>query len=558
MAKWLLFLLMVGCGSDQFDPEGLAPDTDLPSKTSPFSTLLEEKDFVEKSLGTEMARLIYCAELSASLYHSSLALLTHTDGTFMSKDLDLGSKTYEIKQLAVNEALYLEQASDCEAALISILSQAQVSMSMVEDSRLKFLKSFFAASKIGEEKLTKYYGNLSEAEKKVFFEQVVKANLSYEDKKDLFGETPEDFEYNLNIGKLRNEALPLIKIANTGELDGSNTYSKQFWDQAQEDKNLTADLVVKHGIQLVQTGGDLIVDVGTGSALGKFGGGAKKAKDAMEKINKAEGYLEKAYQSLNDFYQTKVKGFFDGGAKRSKEKSFEATDFVDFEGNIALSDQGAIRIKNLVGISPSTLRATLEIKNPNDVDAFIIVQDYPDGTRSAQVFTATGGGSLPSSVAIPASTAADSSLTSIITVKKDPSSKSVKFDYTFLKADPGETFPITLPVPEVSTDTESTGGSELVACQVDNVVISGGSICHDFSEGSTGSEASQSAASAKSYCDNAVAGGGYNNAKLLNSCPGAPIKVCSTLLFRAYFYHDDASEVNNITCSSQGYGWAGD
>jgi hypothetical protein len=547
----ILFLLSCG-GSGQVKLDGLAPDAGIPSSDRAPLDLDQEFAFLQKAAGEDQASLALCGEMQARLYALYWQIFADDEGRFMARTNDLSQKDELIRESGLLEGEILDLADSCGTAYANLISAAGSTLTarLTEVPAIfKFLTKLVGVSGEAESQLQESFAKLSDGEKQEFFDSIVKSHAKYAEKTSLFGTTSAEFEGNLIAGKLTNEALAILKIANTGSVDPSEGFSKVFWDDAQENKKLPIDLSLKVGAELIRDGADVLVDVATGSGLGEFGKGVGHAKDVIEKVNEADSWLSQTWDSLSSLYESTVKTYFDGG-KRSKELKYTIADYIDFEGNIAITESGAIQVKDYRQLEAKDLRAKMAFTNGGDVDSIILVHEFRDGRRSVQLITQTGGGTMPSFRYVPSSDVLSDNATTIITSKKDPVTGEIKYTSSSIRLAAGQTANVTLEVPEVSTvlpDTQGGGtNSGLTACQVTYTAING-QVCMDFS-----ASGSNAASAAKQLCDGYSGVPTYSGATVKASCSGSAIKTCQGSLYNTSFYHSDSSQAQNISCDASG------
>lgn len=560
LSNCFIFLLLFSCGgSGKVKLAGIAPDANIP--TSDYSVLNFEQEytFLQNAIGQDLAILSHCGELQGRLYAVYWSLFSDQQGNIFDPSNDLNQKEDLMLESGVLEGEILDLAENCGGAYTRLLSKISTNLTQSGSSSLtegpailKFLTKLVTFSSEANEQLKKSFDKLSDSEKAEFFDSVVKSHAKYQEKTSVFGSSLSEFEQNLIVDKLKNEALALLKIANTGSVNPSESFSRVFWDDAQENKKLPIDLSLQVGAELIRDGADVLVDVATGSALGEFGKGVSKAKDIIEKVDKANSWLTQSWESLKSLYDNTVKSFFDGG-KRSRDLQYTVQDYIDFEGNIAITENGAIQIKNFRNLEMNDLRAKIAFTNSSQFDSITLVHEFRDGSRSLQVITQAAGGTMPSWRYVPSKEIMTENATTIIASKRDPVTGEIKYTSTSVLISAGETLTLTLDVPDVTTslpDSTAPGSSvdsDLLACQVTFTALNG-QVCMDFSANGS----NDAATAAKNLCDSYSELPDYSNASLKTSCASGAIKICPGSVFTTYFYHSNSSQTQNISCDASG------
>jgi hypothetical protein len=543
------------CGGEQKARlGGVAPDVSLPGEDAEELSLEQEYQFITAAMGSDLSQLALCGELQTRLYAVYWQIFTDASGQFLDPADDLTKNESQMIEASYVAGDLLDQADRCGNALNNVLSQAgdnlnQSAVALEVPAVFKFLSRLVTFASDAENQLVESYSGLSQAGKEQFFAGVVKQHGSYQENIATFGQTSSQFEQNLLAGRLENQALALLKIANTGSVDPNDDYSQAFWDDAQANNTLPLDLSLKVGSELIRDGADVMIDVASGSALGKFGEGVAKAKDAIDKVEKVDSWFSQAYESVKSTFNSAVESFFDGG-KRTADSNYTVQDYIDFEGNIAITENGAIQVKNYRDLTMNDLRAKVGFTNASEVDSIVLVHEFQDGRQAVQVITQAGGGQMPATRYMPSSNLLSDNATTVITTKKDPVTGEIKYASTSFLAAEQQQVNLTLPVPEVTqveagTDSATTG---LTACQVQLASLSG-QVCTDFS----GKGQEDVAGAAQSMCDGyKQVPSEYANPSTVSSCATGAIKTCSGSLYDVYFYHSDSSEAQNITCDAQG------
>ncbi len=544
----LLSFHAFSCGSNKAKVSGLAPDAEIPSG-GPAMSFEDEYTFMQNAIGASLADLAFCGELQTRLQAVYWEMLSDSSGQFLPTDLDLNQKSSLIRESGVLEGQLIEHSEKCAAAYNSIVTEATASKKALIEvpAILKFLKGLVTFSSDSESKLKTMYGKLSDTEKEELFNAVKNGHARYSEKISIFGATSNEFGTNLMTGKLNSEALAILKIANTGDNSGGSGFSKTFWDEAQESKQLPIDLSLKVGTSLIRDGADVLIEVASGSATGEFGKGVAKAKDIIDKIDNKESWFSNTWKDVRNFYDMKVKAYFESGAKRGPKEKYVAQDYIDFHGNITMAENGAVQVKNYRELQISDLRAKMNFTNANEVDSIVLIHEFRDGRRSVQVITQAAGGTNAAERYIPSSEILTENATTIVAIKKDPVTGQFKYTSTSARISSGQTATITLDVPEVSAPTTGGTGGGSVACEIVMKNIPG-KVCMDFSQGS----APDPADAAKQTCDGYAANPEFGSATVVSSCPSNPMKTCPSSLWTSKFYSTDSTQTKNIACGADG------
>jgi hypothetical protein len=553
---------IASCGSSKpTDISKFAPQAPFSKPGSNPIGLKEEHNFLKKAMGDDLADLSLCGELQARLQALYWELMQGPNGGFLSDGINFESKSQLIRESGILEGQLLDVADRCSASYTNVMASANVkSTSLVEVPAIfKFLSNLVNLASDSETKLKNFYEKLGPEEKEALFQAIRSGHARYDDKIDVFGRTGDEFGVNLATGRLRNEAIAILKIANTGDNVNGGGFSKVFWDGAQENKQLPIDLSLKVGSSMIRDGADVLVEVATGSALGDFGTGVGKAKEIIEKIDKADTFLSKAYSEIKLFYDNRIRGLFNGG-NRAKDLIYSDQEYIDFHGNISISPNGIVQVKNHRNLNVSDLRAKVLFTNVTEADSVVLIHEFRDGRRSVQVLTQAGGGNMISERYVPASEQLSENGTTILVVKRDPLTANVKYTATSARFAAGETATLTLDIPDVgqggtdNINNPDAPNSGQTMCTF-TIKSTTRRVCLDFAGGS----GTDPAASAKSFCDGAQSQNIYESVTHASRCPsGPPIKTCPSSIYTATFYSEDSSQANNISCDTLGqWVWGG-
>ncbi|MBP9706171.1 MAG: hypothetical protein KBD78_00905 [Oligoflexales bacterium] len=554
-----IFVSAFACGESKPDEfKKLAPSAKLPMFEQKYLGLQGEFEYLQMALGSDLAELALCGELQARLQAIYWELFQGSDSKLLSNGIAIDENSGLIRESGILEGQLLDISDRCGIAYNNFITySAALNARLLEVPAIfKFLTNLVGISSDSESKLITLYQSLNDIEKENLFQAIRSGHARYSEKIELFGSSSQEFGVKLTTGQLKNEALAILKIANTGDNENGNGFSKAFWDKAQEDKLLPIDLSLKVGSAMIREGADVLIEVATGSAMGEFGKGVGRAKKIIDEIDKAESFLEKTYSEIKSFYDTRVKGFFSGG-RRGSDLEYTEQEFIDFHGNISITPNGVVQVKNYRDLAASDLRAKVAFSNASDVDSIVLVHEFKDGRRSVQVITQVAGGTMPQYRYIPSSEHLSENATTIIAVKRDPLTGAIKYTSTSARFEAEQTATITLEVPEVSSGNEEnpelpTDSQTMCLLALKELP---GTVCLDFAQGS----APNPSAAAKSFCDGVQGNISYESASLVNSCPTAAlIKSCSSTLYKATFYSTDANQANNIVCDSSGqWVWGG-